>query len=479
MRMERGILPEQAGCGSPGAARPLNASCCGLAMSTRSPKNSEGDSSADRAAAAQQRAPRHRKRLVRPWLSILKPVALLVGCAALFVGSEVLERHLFPGMTTGWKHALLTTRAALVTAVGCTIVFLQMRGQQNRLSMTAHRLSSLLESYKTDGGPTAYFENPHLQFCRDVLDCERRDCPMFGARGERCWQVVALSGAGRGENAPEIEIQQCHDCAVFCRSCPDRLTQLGESFNNLMFLLEAEAAQVGRMRAQLVEKEKMVAIGQMASGIAHEVGNPLSSISSIVQLLKRSKNDGPETEQLDLIQRHIKRISTTVRQLVTLARPTPDGWERVDIAQLLEEAVRLIGFDDRARNIDIDFVRPESLPSTYGLRGELTQVVINLALNALDAMPEGGRLVIRAEKHRQRITVRVADTGCGIDPKIGRRVFEPFFTTKQPGLGTGLGLSVSYGIVQKHGGEIELSSVVGKGTEFVVQLPILDKPPEA
>jgi signal transduction histidine kinase len=245
-----------------------------------------------------------------------------------------------------------------------------------------------------------------------------------------------------------------------------------------MFLLEQEAKQVGRMRAQMLEKEKMVAVGQIAAGVAHEIGNPLSSISSVVQMVKRKGSNAAIVQELDLIETHIQRISTTVRQLVNLARRGDDRWELVNIRQTLEETVRLIAFDRRARNVTIDLAPCNPLPQTYGLRGQLQQVFINLSLNALDAMPEGGKLTIQAKKPPGRIVVRVEDTGCGIPAEIGRRVFEPFFTTKQPGQGTGLGLAVSYGIVQKHGGEIEVNSAVGKGTVFTVELPVLDKPPD-
>ena len=302
---------------------------------------------------------------------------------------------------------------------------------------------------------------------------------MYDSVGERCWQVMGLSRVGRERRDPHLALQRCHKCPVYRASCPDKLTELGESFNNLMFLLEEEAARVGQMRAQMVEKEKMVAVGQIAAGIAHEVCNPLSSISSTVQMLKRRGADRVAMDQLDLIGTHIQRISTTVRQLVSLARPVSEQWERVDLGDTLSEAVRLIAFERRARHVEIRYESPRSLPPTYALRGQLQQVFLNLLLNALDAMPEGGKLSVRAEHRSRRIIAEVEDTGCGIAPETGRRVFEPFFTTKEPGQGTGLGLAVSYGIVQKHGGSIDFHSIVGEGTVFTVQLPVLDQaPPE-
>jgi len=398
-------------------------------------------------------------------------LALIVLCtfAVLFVGWEVIQRYFLSDISIGMKHFLLTVHAGVVTVVTSTIVYLVMHRQQRELAGTADQISGLLEAYRADATTRGRFHNPHLLHCREVFDCDRSDCPMYHATGERCWQTITLRAAWRGPDAPPPPMQQCHACEVFQRSCPDSLTKLGESFNNLMFLLEEEAAQIGRMRAQMVEKEKMVAIGQMASGIAHEIGNPLSSISSIVQMLKRYGAEAPVTEQLELIQTHIQRISTTVRQLGSLARPSPQRWDKASIGTILDDAVRLISFDRRARNVKIDLRCPKPLPQTYAHRGRLQQVFINLLLNALDAMPGGGKLLVSAKHVGGIIRVEVCDNGCGIAVAAGRRVFEPFFTTKEPGHGTGLGLSVSYGIVREHGGTIDFDSRPDQGTTFTVE----------
>ncbi|MFH0981520.1 MAG: histidine kinase dimerization/phospho-acceptor domain-containing protein, partial [Planctomycetota bacterium] len=320
-------------------------------------------------------SPRWRLRQASRWLM---PLVVLCAFAVLFVGWEVVERHLLPFISIGVQHALLTVRAAVATALCCVIVYLMMQRQQQRLSATAEQLTRLLASYKANPSVPERFENPHLVHCREVLNCQRMDCPMYSAPGERCWQVMALQGVAPDQRDPPIALEQCQKCLVYRTSCPDTLTELGESFNNLMFLLETEAGRVGQMRAQMVEKQKMVAIGQIAAGIAHEVGNPLSSISSVVQMLKRRGGDKAALEQLDLIETHIQRISSTVRQLVTLARPGAEQWERVDLGNTLSEAVGLIAFDRRARGVDIQYEPPWSLPATYALRGQLQQVFINL-----------------------------------------------------------------------------------------------------
>lgn len=419
----------------------------------------------------------------RAWRHLLTPVGLAILFALLAVGFEVVERHWFSHVTVGRYHAILTTWAIAVALIAYGAGYFPMRRQQIRLSSTAEQLTRTVQNYlaKLDSGSSntpdeGRFHNPHLVHCRELLNCDHADCPLYNSAGKRCWQVMALQRA-HDAHSTLIEVEECLQCRVFRESCPDKLTELGEIFNNLVFLLEQGSEHVGRLREQVTEKEKMAAIGQMAAGVAHEVGNPLSSISSIVQMLKRGRADAAMTDQLDLIQTHIQRISAIVRQLVTMARPTADNWEWVDVGQILEEALRLVSFDGRARDVEINFERPRSPCCTYAMRGELQQVFLNLSINALDAMPMGGKLTIHAEMMRGKIVVSFADTGCGIAPEIGRRVFEPFFSTKEPGQGTGLGLAVSYSIIRKHGGTMDFRSVVGSGTVFTVELPVLRKAP--
>ncbi len=407
----------------------------------------------------------------------LGPLLVITAFAVFFVLWEVAQRRIFPDLSIGMRHFLLTMRAVTTTVLAGGMVYIIMWQQQVRLSNTAKQLSTVLASYKTDGSPRARFENPYLVRCRDVLGCTRTQCPVYNTPGERCWQIVALSDNAVECGAPNVTLEQCQRCEVYRQSCPNEMAELGEAFNNLMFLLDEESAQVGRMRASMVEKEKMVAIGQMASGIAHEIGNPLSSISSIAQLLKRRKVIAPNCEELGLIELHIQRISKIVRQLSRIARPGDDLWESTDIRQTLEEAVKLVAFDRRARNVNISFPDAPTLPPTFAMRGQMQQVFINMLLNALDAMPDGGDLEVSGRKNGRNIHIQFKDTGSGIPAEIGRRIFEPFFTTKQAGQGTGLGLAVSYGIIRKHGGSIDFTSNGSGGTVFTIELPILQHQP--
>jgi signal transduction histidine kinase len=431
-------------------------------------------------ARARRRWPRRRAGVAwrRLAVGLLLALAALGLFSVLIVGGEVATQRLWPNLSTGAHHALLTLRAGTLAVLACVAVYVMMRRQQKRLADTARQLMSLLKIHQENPSASDRFDNPRLVSCAEVFDCDETDCAMHAAAQKRCWQVMALRRAN-GRRTPVLELEQCLGCEVYRRSCPDSVTELGEAFNNLLFLLEAEASEADHMRDKMLQQEKMVALGQIAAGVAHEIGNPLSSISSIVQMLKRSRAEESTSEQLDLIDTHIQRITGIVRQMVRLARPSADNWERVDLAQTLGEAVRLVSFDRRARNAEIVFECPATLPSTYAVPDQLQQVFLNLALNGLDAMPTGGTLTIEAKERWGDVIVRVQDTGDGIEAAVGRRLFEPFFTTKQPGEGTGLGLAVSYGIIQKHGGTIEFSSTPGQGTEFTLVLPVLKEPPDA
>lgn len=436
------------------------------------------------AAITDSQTPLHTKRFharsipssASPW-RWLAPLGLLALFATLFVGLEIAERHLFPRISIGAKHATLTLSAFLVTAVTGLTIFLVMRRHQRRLADTAQTITNLIRSYTADRSHSVRFENPNIAHnpARQSTDAA---CAVHDSPGQRCWQVVSLRGSDHESEEPAGNIEQCLECPVYRKARPDTLTELGESFNDLMFLLEEEANKVGTMRAHFLEKEKMVAIGQMASGIAHEVCNPLSSISSVVQMLKRARSTSPQTKELEMIETHIQRISNIVRQMVTLSRPNEAKWERAEMGKILDDTLHLIQFDERARNVTIQSHVEEGLPALRVINGNLGQVFLNLSLNALDAMPGGGKLIFRAWQADNKIIVTVSDTGEGIDPGIGRRVFEPFFTTKEPGRGTGLGLAVTYSIIRKHDGDIEFNDNPDGGTVFTVTLPILKEKAE-
>jgi len=215
----------------------------------------------------------------------------------------------------------------------------------------------------------------------------------------------------------------------------------------------------------------------MATGIAHEIGNPLASISSVAQYLVRRLTVQEQKEQLLVIQYHISRISNILRRMLSLSRPATGEYKWTDINSLIENTLSLINFDKRAHSVTIDNIATLDLPKVWLNPQHFEQVFLNIFINALDAMNakpyEGEHLlgITRALKN-DVIEIRISDTGIGMSPEICRRAFDSFFTTKEVGKGTGLGLFISHNLVTEVDGTIELKSELGKGTTVIIRIPL-------
>ncbi len=254
-------------------------------------------------------------------------------------------------------------------------------------------------------------------------------------------------------------------------------------------LLGLEAAQdarmdeleEGRIRQQLFESEKLAATGRLTASIAHEINNPLEAIKNALYLLVAgSAPDAPQREFLELAQRETERVSRIIRQMLGVARPSV-SMTPTDVNKVVQEVLTLVEPQLRRRHILPRVELDETLPPIQASADQLKQVFLNLFLNARDAMPNGGELLVQtriaqrqdsvvlAEKH---LVVRVRDDGEGIPEEVRRRVFEPFFSTKGARRGTGLGLWVCQEIIRSHGGQIQVNSKLGKGTTFLVGLPL-------
>lgn len=230
-----------------------------------------------------------------------------------------------------------------------------------------------------------------------------------------------------------------------------------------------------KFERQLLQTQKLAALGVMAGGIAHEIRNPLAICSSAAQFLKKSKNTtGFQRECSEKIHRGIHRASIIIENLLRFARP-PEEAEvaEVDLRVLLEEAYELIANQAKIQKIEMITLFPKEPVLMRGVASLLQQVFINFFLNSINAMPDGGTLEILFEKKDGEGLICVKDTGKGIAEKDIDKIFDPFFTTEQVGKGTGLGLSICYSIVKQHFGNIEVESVEGKGSTFLVRLPIL------
>ena len=289
--------------------------------------------------------------------------------------------------------------------------------------------------------------------------------------------IERVKAIGQGELDRKIEVRR-----------NDEIGLLSESFNrmaeNLKLANETiveETQKKIEMERQLRHSEKLAAIGQLASGFAHEIGNPLNIVEGRATYLIQKKPQGDLLERnLKIIVDQIGKITRIVQQLLVFARKNPPSFASFDVNKRLKDVIEFIEPQATYQHITISMNLDKTLPLILGDTDQLHQVFLNLCLNAIQAMPLGGVLTVATEVVREKerngkpfsIKVSVSDNGHGISEEEIGRIFEPFFTTKEPGEGTGLGLSISYRIIEDHGGKIEVKSQKGKGTTMEVSLPV-------
>jgi len=229
-----------------------------------------------------------------------------------------------------------------------------------------------------------------------------------------------------------------------------------------------------RLEEQLQQSDKLSSIGLLAAGVAHEVNTPLTGISSYSQMLmQQTPENDPRHQLLEKIYRQTSRASSIVNNLLNFSRVSDARFAPVDLNRVIDDTIQLLEAQLRNTNIEVNRRYDDQLPPAPGNAPKLQQVFMNLILNARDAMPEGGQLEIATTADEESIRIRFSDNGIGISAENLSRIFDPFFTTKQIGKGTGLGLAVSYGIIQDHGGHIVVESNPGQGTVFLINLPLI------
>ncbi len=252
----------------------------------------------------------------------------------------------------------------------------------------------------------------------------------------------------------------------------DEVGELANAFNGMMEELETARERERLQQSQLAHTEKMAALGTLAAGVAHEVNNPLAGILTCIETMRSNLRDEALCDRyLDLVEGGIKRIEHTVQNLLDFSRPRELRPEPTAINHSLQHVVELADYQLRKNKVEVEFQLDSRDPVVLADHFQMEQLFLNLVLNAIQAMPGGGQLLLRTREVGSRVIVEVRDTGIGIPEEIRDRIFDPFFSTRGVGEGTGLGLAVSYGIVTAHGGKIQVDSRVGVGSTFRVILP--------
>jgi signal transduction histidine kinase len=255
----------------------------------------------------------------------------------------------------------------------------------------------------------------------------------------------------------------------------DEVGLLAASFNEMSRKMARDIERLKELNDHLIRAEKLAAAGTLAAGVAHEVNNPLASISSLIQILQaRSDVDDEAREMLRLVSIQISRISQVLKDMMDFARSRPAARKPLDLNELVESTIRLASFDRTFGKLRISTEFERDLPLAEADADQMQQVFLNILLNARDAVAEGGKIVVgtRYQPVRGKIVVSFVDNGPGITSEDLTHLFDPFFTTKQSKNGTGLGLAVCYGIVTAHGGRIQVTPGETCGTIIEIELPV-------
>jgi signal transduction histidine kinase len=237
-----------------------------------------------------------------------------------------------------------------------------------------------------------------------------------------------------------------------------------------------------KFEQQLVQSERLAAMGAMIGGVAHELNNPLTSILGISELLQDSQTTDSAQRQIGILQQQAKRAAEIVRNLTYFSSPPTPGTTRVNVGDVVERTLNLHSYSLRKNNITVDFVRESGLPFVQCDPHQLMQVFLNLVLNAEQAIREArdrGTLRIRMGNNGASVWVSFLDDGPGIQPDILPSIFDPFYTTKRPGRGTGLGLSICKSVMKEHNGAIDAANAPGGGAVFTLTLPAANSLSEA
>jgi two-component system NtrC family sensor kinase len=294
--------------------------------------------------------------------------------------------------------------------------------------------------------------------------------------------VLATQKIAKGDLSHKLKVKSKDEIGALAESF-DRMTEdlmvanqkLIDWGKTLEKKVDERTNEIREMQSHLIQQEKLASLGKLATGIAHEINNPLGGILIYSHLLLEDmKKDDPRYDNLAKIVKETTRCKDIVKGLLQFARPKEPEAIQIDINATLDSALSLLESQAVFQNITVKKVYDSNLPFVVADRSQLQQVFINIILNAADAMDKKGSLILKTYLGDDRRFLHVAfrDTGHGIKREDKSRLFEPFFTTKEVGAGTGLGLAISYSIIQKHGGTIEVESEVGKGSTFTVKLPV-------
>jgi two-component system, NtrC family, sensor histidine kinase HydH len=337
------------------------------------------------------------------------------------------------------------------------------------LTKPLRRLKDRMIDVQT-GNLNVEVDNPRIVKCWERLDCDKDDCPSYGK--VRCWATAGTFCHGAVQGAFAQKIGDCRNCVVYQESCGDEIQELVEVFNQMLKDLKHNLKELEKVNTDKARMERLSALGEMATTVAHETKNPLNSIRLATSYLKKNFQGEILSEFLSIIEEEVMRLNEITSDFLGFSKPAPLKIRTTDMNALVKSTVELVRQEATDRNIEVIILTDEHVPPVPCDFSRMKQALLNLLLNAIDASAAGNTINITTEAAGARMTLSVQDTGRGIPPEEIENIFKPFYTTKTRG--SGLGLAIVDRIVKEHKGEITVESTVGKGTKFTILLPVYE-----
>jgi len=318
------------------------------------------------------------------------------------------------------------------------------------------------------------WQYPEITAARIELDGNIFETEKFNYNGQKQTAKIMVNGINRGQiKVVYLEKKPDIDEGPFLKEERNLIDAIARQAALIVEQREAEENKL-KLQEQIKHADRLATIGQLGAGVAHELNEPLGNILGFAQLVKKNP-ELPETaaKDIDKIVNATLNAREVIKKLLYFARQMPTPKNRLNLNQIIEEG--LYFFEARCLKNDIKLIRDlnPNLPEIIGEQTQLNQVIVNLVVNAVQAMPAGGKLTIKTTSNQDNVNLSIVDTGTGMSKEVVKKMFDPFFTTKDVNEGTGLGLAVAHGIITSHKGKIKARSTIGKGTSFEINLPII------
>lgn len=384
-----------------------------------------------------------------------------LGMATVAYSLKAMEAVIEDRLSRLKKYIYMITGIMLLAGIAGAFIV------SNYLTKPLKRLKDRMLDVQS-GNLDVEVENPRLIKCWERLDCARKDCPSYG--GDRCWAVAGTFCHGEVQGSFAQKIGDCRKCVVYRESCGDEINELVEVFNQMLRDLRFNLQELEKANTEKARMERLSALGEMASTVAHETKNPLNAIKLAASYLKNNFQGELLTEFLGIIEEEAARLNEISSNFLDFSKPAPLNLKPCSINAIVAATVKLIRQEATERDMEVIMLADEKIPLVQCDYSRMKQALLNLLINAMDASTAGDTISVSTEAGKDSVSIIVQDTGKGMSAEETEKIFKPFYGTKTRG--TGLGLAMVDRIIKEHGGEIEVDSMPGKGTRFIMTMKV-------